>query len=84
MNDYYVAIRRESGTRNFAITARSASSNLHWRIRNNTVTHTNKDGRKCEFSIIMDGMDGKVAKRLKEFMVGALVSSGYTQIYNGA
>ena len=84
MNDYYVAIRRDSDTRNFAITARSASSNRHWRISNNTVTHTNEAGRKCVFTIVMDGMSGKEAKRLKEFMIGSLVSSGYTQMYNGS
>lgn len=84
MKDYYVAIRRDNGK--FAITARSASKNAHWKhdpVRG-IVTHTNDAGNKLDFTIVYDDMGGREAKRLKEFMCGALVSSGHEMIANGA
>ena len=84
MKDYYVAIRRTDGK--FAITARSASKNAHWKLDpiRGIVTHINDAGTNLDFTIVYDGMGGREAKRLKQFMCGALISSGYKMIPNGA
>ena len=89
-NDYYVAYRRIPGTRQFAITARSASKSSHlWtRKADGIIIHHTDNYGHCpqtdiNFVIVDDNLREKEAKLLKEFMIGAKMSTGFKKVANG-